>query len=65
MTRPVMQLALQDHQIADRTMLSESDSIRIYAAPYARRESVYQTQMPLMVELATPAYVAKRTAASC
>lgn len=57
----VIQLALQDHQMAVRTILSFSDSIRIYAAPYARRESVYQTQMALMVVLGTPQYVAKRT----
>lgn len=31
--RPVIQLALHDHHIADRTILSLSDSIKTYAAP--------------------------------
>ena len=47
--------------MADRTILSLLDSIQIYAAPYARRESVYHTQMPLTVALGTPPYVANTT----
>lgn len=59
--RPVMQLALHDHQIADRKILSRSDSIRTYAMLYATRESVYQIQMPLMAVFETALCVAKRT----